>query len=439
MQRLNDGSVRFADSGQNKPFLIKALRIALVHNSYGKASGEEVVVGALAQLLTNRGHDVVRFSRSSEEIPGKWFGAEQAFVAGIYNPFARARFGRFLDENRPDVVHIHNLFPFISPSVLPECVRRKVPVVLTLHNFRFICPNALLLRDGHTCHDCVGGREWNCIRHNCEKSLPKSFGYAIRTAFARKSGLVFKHVDRFICLTNFQRDIHVGAGFPEDRMVVIPNPAPPKGDVVGKSAAGLCGKVEVTGDGVARAKNLGGDRCEGYVGYVGRVSPEKDVPTLLDAARMMPTVQFKIAGDYWRMPQLIEEAPPNVEFLGHLDKNRLEEFFGGMRVFAFATRCYENFPTVLLEAMSAGIPIVCTRIGGLAEIVVDEQCGLLYKVGDSVDLAAKIQRLWGDAGLRKRLVASGLEKVTMEYGVGRVYEQLMGVYEEVVRAKGAKV
>ena len=410
-------------------------RIALVHNSYGKVSGEEVVVEAHADLFTAHGHEVLRFSRSSEEISAKWFGQAQGFAAGIYNPFARAEFARFLDERRPDVVHIHNLFPFISASILPECARRRIPVVLTLHNFRFICPNALLLRDGHTCHDCVGGREWNCIRHNCEKSLPKSFGYAIRTAFARKSGLVFKHVDRFICLTNFQRDIHVGAGFPEDRMVVIPNPAPPKGDVVGKSAAGLCGKVEVTGDGVARAKNLGGDRCDGYVGYVGRVSPEKDVPALLDAARMMPTVEFKIAGDYWRMPQLVEEAPPNVEFLGHLDKSRLGEFFAGMRVFAFATRCYENFPTVLLEAMCAGIPIVCTRIGGLPEIVVDEQCGLLYKVGDSVDLAAKIQRLWGDAGLRDQLVDSARKRTATEYGVDRVYEQIRGVYGDVIGQK----
>ena len=415
------------------------MRIAVIHNDYGKLSGEEVVVEQLCSSLSENGNSVSRFSRSSREIPEKWLGGLQAFCSGVYNPFARVAFGRFLEKHRPDVVHIHNLFPFISPAIIPECARRKVPVVLTLHNFRFICPNALLLREGDTCHDCVGGKEWRCVLHNCERSFLKSLGYAMRTAFARKSGLVIKHVDRFICLTNFQRDIHVGAGFPEDRMVVIPNPAPPKGDVVGKSAAGLCGKVEVTGDGVARAKNLGGDRCDGYVGYVGRVSPEKDVPALLDAARMMPTVEFKIAGDYWRMPQLVEEAPPNVEFLGHLDKTRLEEFFGGMRVFAFATRCYENFPTVLLEAMSAGIPIVCTRIGGLAEIVVDEQCGLLYKVGDSVDLAAKIQRLWGDAGLRKRLVASGLEKVTMEYGVGRVYEQLMGVYEELVRAKGAKV
>lgn len=424
--------MRFADSGQNKPFLIKALRIALVHNSYGKASGEEVVVGALAQLLTNRGHDVVRFSRSSEEIPGKWFGEAQAFAAGIYNPFARARFGRFLDENRPDVVHIHNLFPFISPSVLPECVRRKVPVVLTLHNFRFICPNALLLRDGHTCHDCVGGREWNCIRHDCEKSLPKSFGYAIRTAFARKSGLVFKHVDRFICLTNFQRDIHVGAGFPEDRMVVIPNPAPRDSDVVGKSIPEGRGKVEVRGDGVARARNLGGDRCGGYVGYVGRVSPEKDVPTLLDAARRMPTVQFKIAGDYWRMPQLIEEAPPNVEFLGHLDRTRLGEFFEGMRVFVFATRCYENFPTVLLEAMSAGVAIVCTRIGGLPEIVDDERCGLLYNTGDSGDLAEKILRLLRDSQLRDRLVSASLGKVATDYSSQNTYCRILEVYKSAI-------
>ena len=384
----------------------------------------------LAKLLTARGHDTIRFSRSSDEIPGKWFGEAQAFAAGIYNPFSRARFGRFLKENRPDVVHIHNLFPFISPAVLPECARRKVPVVLTLHNFRFICPNALLLREGDTCHDCVGGKEWRCVLHNCERSFLKSLGYAMRTAFARKSGLVLKHVDRFICLTNFQRDIHVGAGFPEDRMVVIPNPAPAKADVVGKSSAELSGKVEVRGDGVARARNLGGDRCGGYVGYVGRVSPEKDVPTLLDAARRMPTVQFKIAGDYWRMPQLVEDAPPNVEFLGHLDKSRLGEFFEGMRVFVFATRCYENFPTVLLEAMSYRVPIVCTKIGGLPEIVGHGKTGLLYDCGSACDLTEKIERLWNDKTLRDVLVEGGLELIGGGFSRVAVYEQLLKVYTE---------
>ena len=362
----------------------------------------------LAALLAARGHTVLRFSRSSEEIPGKRFGALQAFFAGIYNPFARRAFGRFLDAHCPEVVHVHNLFPFLSPAILPECARRRVPVVMTLHNYRLLCPNALLLREGQPCHECVGGREWRCVRHNCERSLPKSLGYALRTAFARRSGLVLRHVDHFICLTEFQRAIHVRAGFPAERMTVIPNPAPQ----------------------VSQPSTL--NPQPDYVGYVGRVSPEKDVPTLMEAARLLPDIPFKVAGSYWRMQELVRRAPSNMEFLDHLEKEQLSGFFRGMRMLAFATRCYENFPTVLLEAMALGIPIVCARIGGLPEIVEDGATGLLYNAQDPADLAARIRQLWDNPALARQLGEAGRAKAAREYHPDVVYEKLQTVYRRVL-------
>ena len=390
------------------------MKIAIVHNSYGKVSGEEVVVGSLGNLLRSRGHDVVLFSRSSEEIRGKWFGQAQGFAAGIYNPFARARFSRFMDKSRPDVVHIHNLFPLISPAVLPESARRKVPVVMTLHNFRLVCPNALLLRDGVPCHECLGGREWRCVKHNCERSLAKSLGYALRTGLARTSGLFRKHVSRFICLTEFQRGIHIQEGFPADRLVVIPNPAPEV----------LLG---------AGPKGGNNEKMEGsYVGYVGRVSAEKDVPVVLASSRLLPDIPFKIAGDYWRMPHLLKEAPPNVEFVGHLQGACFEDFFRKMKLMVFATRYYEGFPMTLLDAMVRKVPIVCTRIGGLPEIIEDGRTGLLFERGNASDLAAQISQLWGNASLREILSDAANRKVRDEYSAESVYQRLLRVYTEAI-------
>jgi len=411
------------------------LKICLVHNAYGKVSGEEVVVEGLATLLAARGHTVLRFSRSSEEIPGKFLGSAQAFLAGIYNPFARRLFGRFLDTYRPDVVHAHNLFPFLSPAILPECTRRRVPVVLTLHNYRFLCPNALLLRVGRPCHECVGGHEWRCVWHNCERSFAKSLGYALRTAFARRSGLVLRHVNEFICLTEFQRDLHVRAGFPADRMTVVPNPAPEKAGAQKLKAEMLeaqTGRRETEGSRTIEQSDSGRQ----YVGYLGRVSFEKDVPTLVAAARRLPEIPFRVAGSYWRMEESVKHAPPNVEFLGHVEGERLREFFAGMRLLAFATRFYEGFPMVLVEAMVRGIPIVCTRIGGLPEIVEDGQTGLLYEPGDAADLAAKISALWKDAALRERLTQAAAAKVQRLYSPDAVYEKLGAVYARA--AEGAR-
>lgn len=367
------------------------MRIAIVHNEYGKPSGEEAVVETHAALLQARGHDVVRFQRSSAAIETMLCGQARAFFSGIYSLAARRAFAQFLDRQRPDVVHIHNLFPLISPSILTEC--RDLPVVMTLHNFRLICPNALLMRDGQLCRDCLGGHEYRCVLHNCERSFPKSLGYALRTAFARRSGLL-DNVRRFICLTAFQRDFFVSEGFPVEKMAVIPNAIPP---------AWLDAQPHNGGE---------------FVGYVGRVSPEKDVPTLIEAARLLPDTSFKIAGSHWRMLELLRNTPPNVEFVGHLDAEALRAFYARMRLLVFATRCYENFPVTLLEAMAQGIPIVCARIGGLPEIVE----GLFYEPGNAGELVTQIKASWNDG-------VSGRAKALREYHPDVVAAKLVELYE----------
>ena len=125
---------------------IKILKtVAIVHNAYGKVSGEEVVIDNLSALLEERGINVQRFSRSSEAIEDRKLGKISAFFSGIHNPFSRKAFGQFLREMRPDVIHIHNLYPLISPSILPECTAQGIPVMMTVHNFRLACPNGLLL------------------------------------------------------------------------------------------------------------------------------------------------------------------------------------------------------------------------------------------------------------------------------------------------------
>ena len=199
------------------------MKICLVHNEYGKFSGEEAVVAQQRDLLKGRGHDVRMFTRSSADISDTLSGKAHAFFSGIYSRSSRKIFCRELESFTPDLIHIHNLFPLISPSILPECRTTGIPVVMTLHNFRLICPNALLFSHHEICRKCLGGREWHCVLRNCEGSLSKSLGYALRTAVSRQFRWFFDNVDVFICLTEFQRQIYISQGFPPDRCVVIPN------------------------------------------------------------------------------------------------------------------------------------------------------------------------------------------------------------------------
>jgi len=385
-----------------------SLTIAIVHNDYGKVSGEEIVIDNLATLLEKRGVTVLRFSRSSAEIEDMRLGKIPAFFSGIHNPFSRRAFGKFLRVMRPDVVHIHNLYPLISPSILPECTAQGIPVVMTVHNFRLACPNGLLLSHNDVCHRCLGGREYWCVLRNCENDIFKSTGYALRTAVARILRRYYDNVNHFICLSEFQSNILVKEGLPADRVSVLANPMTFTNETINSK-----GK-------------------HGYVAYVGRISPEKDVSTLIEASRRLGDLQFKFAGDYHRLPEVIKQKTDNCEFLGQLNTEDIVQFYHNARMVVFATRCYEGFPTVLLEAMSYGLPVVCSRIGGLPEIVEDGVNGLLYEPGNVNELTNCIRTLWQNPALCQKLGEAGKRRALEDYAADRLLDRLLGIYEKVI-------
>jgi len=387
------------------------LRVLIVHNDYGKFSGEEAVVRGLTELLRNKGHTVVEFSRSSAELKTMRLGQLRAFFRGIYSPSSRKAMGRLLAEHQPDIVHVHNVFPLISPSVLPECRCARVPVVMTVHNYRLVCPNGLHMPKGRQdiCEKCCGGKEYWCILKNCEQNWCKSFGYAIRSYVARSLGFFRKNVTLFACLTDFQRQRLIAEGYPPDRLRVLPNmcPATDRSDAV--------------------------PDCDGsFVAYVGRISPEKGIEVLLSVAERLQCVPFRLAGSYDAMPQLVDKASANVSFLGNLDTKQLAEFYGGSRFLVVSSRCFEGFPMTIVEAMTHGKAVVAPRIGGIPEIVDDGSTGLLFEPGNSDDLAEKVRYLWASPKLCKRMGQAGREKALREYSPEGYYMRLMALYDEAV-------
>jgi glycosyltransferase involved in cell wall biosynthesis len=408
--------------------------VAIVHNAYGRISGEETAIENLTALLEKRGITVHRFSRSSAEIGPGGLGKISAFFSGLYNPFARKAFRQFLKESKPDIVHIHNLYPLISPSILPACKTFGVPVVMTVHNFRLACPNGLLMSHEEICHRCLGGKEYWCMLRNCENSFFKSTGYALRTMTARILRFYYKHVSHFICVSEFQKNILIREGLPANRVSVMANPLSLSNSLGDDSAEGL--RVHPPSiPPLKGGKNADDSVGGGYVAYVGRISPEKDVSALMEAARGLLDTPFKCAGDYQRMPELPWKKPANCEFLGQLNAEEIAKFYSNARMVVFATRCYEGFPTVLLEAMSHGLPIVCSRIGGLPEIIEDDATGLLYEPGNAKELAEKIRMLWNDPALCLRMGKAGRKKLEEQYSPDRLLDQLLGIYEKVIKEK----
>jgi glycosyltransferase involved in cell wall biosynthesis len=175
-----------------------------------------------------------------------------------------------------------------------------------------------------------------------------------------------------------------------------------------------------------------------YVGFAGRISKEKGIQVLIDASRRIPDIQFRAAGNFERLPNLPTQAPKNFKFLGHLSKESLDAFYASCRMFVLPSTWFEGFPIVLVETMLRGIPIVCSRIGGLQDIVDDGVSGLLFEPGNSEQLADKIKYLWDKPELCKKMGQEGRKKALREYTPDRYYKRIIEIYEQVIAASKRK-
>ncbi len=383
------------------------MKICLVHNAYGKFSGEEAVVRDIRALLEKHDHNVVSFERSSEEISQMYFGSARALLSGIYNPASRHSFRQLLLEESPDILHIHNLYPMISPSILPVATMFGIPVVMTVHNYRLVCPNGLHYSKGEICERCATGSEYWCVLNNCEGSAAKSIGYALRNWWARLKGYYQDNVCIFACLTQFQRDRLIKAGFSQDKVVVIPNM-------------------------VKAVEPMAIDSEGEYVGYAGRISREKGIDVLVNVSRQCKDIPFRAIGDYSRMPRLHEDVPNNFSLMGHCDGDKLTAFYSNARIIVLPSVCWETFGLVIVEAMSHGKPVVACNIGGLPYIVEHGVTGLLVEPGNETDLEEKIRYLWERPDLCKKMGEAGRAKALSDYSQDKYYVRLMSVYKRAI-------
>jgi glycosyltransferase involved in cell wall biosynthesis len=351
------------------------MRILIVHNDYGRYSGEEAVVDRMIADMRGAGNEVETLRCSSQTSRDRLSGKIRGFFAGMYSLRGRSMMRRALRDFRPDVVNIHNLYPFISPSVLPLCRKAGIPVVMTVHNYRLICPTGLFMRNGMPCEQCLDkGNEWSCIRHNCEKSMFRSVGYALRNMVARKTRAYLDNVSKYCCLTDFQRDKLIAAGFVAEKIAVIPN------------------YVEIPEH--DEATNVGE-----YVGYVGRLSEEKGYDMLVEVARRHPEIAFHFAGTP-REGVDLSNLPENVTICGQLNKEQLAQFYEQSRFIVIPSRCYEGFPVALIEAAAHRRCCIVPNHGAFPDIIKNnerERCGVLFEPCDVEELGKAVERLWNDA------------------------------------------
>jgi glycosyltransferase involved in cell wall biosynthesis len=382
------------------------LKVLQLYNDYRSSfGGEKIVVDATIRLLQEKGIETILISRTSKNM--RFTDKVRAFGSGIYSFFAYRELSQTLETEKPDIVHAHNLYPFLSPSVLVACRHHRVPVVMSVHNFGLTCPHWHHLYKGKQCTKCLGGREYWCIIKNCQDNIFESLGYSIRNMAARKLRYFHENVTLMIALSNFAREWFTTAGYEKSKLVVLPNMVSSKYDRT-DSSKGL------------------------YVAFAGRISAEKGIGTLLSAAARLPDVPIALAGEGPMMDEFSMCTPTNVTFCGRLEGEQLLQFYRKARFLVFPSKCSEMCPLVISEAMSHGLPVIATRIGGLPELVESGVTGLLFEPGNADDLAMKIKRLWDNPQLCRDMGQAGRSKASREYSEQVYFQRLMDIYARAI-------
>jgi glycosyltransferase involved in cell wall biosynthesis len=391
------------------------MKIILVHNTYQQPGGEDIVVDQERRMLELSGHRVVVYSRSNHEIGNlNIWGQIGMAKRTVWASDTRREFDKLLDRESPDVVHIHNTFMMISPSIYSVCRDRGVPVVQTLHNFRLLCANSNLFRDNHVCEECVDDGLWRSIQHACYRdSRAATTAVVMMLAWHRHIKTWDRCVSRYIALTNFAREKFIVAGFPADKIVVKPNflewdPGP---------------------------RQQSGD----YAVFMGRLSPDKGTSTLLQAWEQLPErCHLQIIGDGVQREVLEASARArglNVTFRGHLSREESIAALKHARFLVMPSLGYETFGMVIVEAFACGIPAICSRLGAMQEIVRDQQTGLQFTPGDATDLAQKVEWAWNNRLEVEAMGREGRREYEQRYTVEKNYEMLRQIYEGVLQSR----
>ena len=360
-------------------------RVAYIHNRYRQAGGEDQTVASETAMLRAHGHFVLECGKYNAGILDQ--GLVSRVGVGINAIWNRDAYHELKDElvrNRIDIAHFHNTMPLYSPLVYYAARDLGIPVVQTLHNWRFFCPAATLYRDGHVCEDCLKKNlPIDAVIHACYRgSRLGSLTQALNILVHNSIGTFTKVVDAYICMTEFARRKAIEGGLPAERIFVKPHFISPDPGV--------------------------GDGAGNFVLFVARLSAEKGIRTLLRAWQLAQTGSvLKIVG---KGPEsgLVEAAcreDSTIEWLGEQPYEAVLELMGAARYVVFPSEWYETFGRVGIEAFARGTPVVASDIGGNPELVIQDQNGSLFKTGDVKSLAVQMQRFYGGAPMRMREAA----------------------------------
>lgn len=383
---------------------MKPLRVMIAHCRYQQRGGEDMVVDDEAILLQSRGHAVSMFIRDNHDI--KTMSPWQVATQTLWSTRTTRDLQRAINSFKPDIIHAHNSFPLLSPSLYWAATRHGIPVVQTLHNFRLLCPQAMLLRDGAICEDCLGRMPWRGVMHGCYgDSVARSAVLTSMLMMHRALGTYQHKVTRYIALNEFCRQKFIAGGLPAEKLVVKPNFVDLPSSEAQQRQGGL---------------------------FVGRLSPEKGLSVLLTALDDVPTCQVDVLGEGIEFVKA--QHHPQVHARGWQAPAMIHEYMRRAAYLVMPSIWYENFPRTLVEAMACGLPVIASRCGALADLIEDGVSGMLFEPGSTIDLACCLR--WAERHPQEMLEMGRNARLVYErqYTPEQNYRQLLGIYTEAMTA-----
>lgn len=384
------------------------MRILIAHNTYQHRGGEDSVVEAEVTLLRSHGHDVATYFRHNDDIAA--MSLASAAQQTLWSSRTTHELAELVRSFRPDIIHTHNTFPLISPSLYWAAAQAGVPVVQTLHNFRLMCLNGLFLREGKVCEDCQGRVPWRGVVRKCYRgSGAASAVLAGMLTLHRGLGTYRHKVARYIALNDFCRNKFIEGGLPAERIVVKPN-------FVDFAAPAVLPR-------------------QGFL-FVGRLSAEKGVQTLASAAVLSPDARLRVAGDGPESALL--DGVSGITRLGSLPGEVVRQEMNSALALVMPSICYETFGLVIIEAFASGTPVIASRIGALADLVRDGETGLLFEPSNPQDLANKMAWALAHPDAMAAMGRKARAHYEAEFTAERNYGQLMAIYEDAIKANKAR-
>lgn len=390
------------------------MKVLFIHNYYQQYGGEDTVVKAEKNLLTSYGNKVTVYSRLNSRVYRYSFLKKvNLYLSTHWSKDDYFDIKNIIQKENPDIAHIHNTFLLITPSAYYACRDSGLPIVQTLHNYRFLCPGGNLYIKGLICEECLKEKSF-------KKSLANGCWRNSRLLTASVTRMLKYHIDKgtfknsidcYIALTEFSKNKFIEAGYDPKKMVVKPNFVsfdPAKREKVGK-----------------------------YILFVGRLSEEKGVWLLVNSWNKLNNLPLKIIGTGDLLKDLVKYSRMkklNIDFLGQKSHEDVLSYIKNAAFVVLPSKCYETFGRVIIESFACSVPVVATKLGAMGELIQDNKTGLLFKEGDRDDLVRKINYLWERKDLIEELGRNAREEYENKYTAEKNYDMLIKIYNQVIES-----